>query len=267
MCAATSRDPVKAPFLFTREAGARANDLGRMSLRELIPAYLSYPAIVVYLLLAASTFVAAVATGAASQPIRTLVAAASSVVMYPIIWYLLHRFVLHSRFLYRFSSTARLWKRIHYDHHQDPNRLDVLFGSLTNTLPTLLIATLPVGYWIGGWSGAFTAACSGLLTTCAYEFCHCIQHLNFQPKSRWLQRIKRLHMAHHFHNETGNFGIVSFWVDQLFGTHYEEMTSRARSRTVFNLGYDEAEALRYPWVAELTPRPARPSRAAERPRS
>jgi sterol desaturase/sphingolipid hydroxylase (fatty acid hydroxylase superfamily) len=243
---------VKAQFLFTRQAEARVYDLGKMSLRELIPAYFTYPAVGVYLVLAAAGLGGAVWLGALETPVRTALAFLSAILMYPVVWYLLHRFILHSRFLYRFSSTARLWKRIHYDHHQDPNRLDVLFGSLTNTIPTLLIATLPVGWLIGGWSGALTAAASAMLFTCVYEFCHCIQHLNFQPKSAWLKRIKKLHMAHHFHNENGNYGIISFWVDRAAGTHYEEMTEKPRSPTVFNLGYDKAEAERYPWVAALS---------------
>jgi sterol desaturase/sphingolipid hydroxylase (fatty acid hydroxylase superfamily) len=245
---------VKTEFLFTRKAEAKVHDLGKMGLRELIPAYFTFPAIIVYLTLATISAGLAVWQNAAATPIRTALAFLSAVVMYPVIWYLLHRFILHSRFLYRFPATAKLWKRIHYDHHQDPNRLDVLFGSLTNTIPTLLIATVPVGYWItGNWSGAATATASGMLTTCAYEFFHCIQHLNFQPKNPWLKRIKKLHMAHHFHNETGNFGIVSFWVDQVAGTAYEEMAEKPRSKTVFNLGYDAAEAQHYPWVAALSP--------------
>ena len=245
---------MKAQFLFTRKAEAKVHDLGKMGLRELIPAYFTYPAIIVYLTLMVVSVTAAVWLGAAATPWRTLAAFISAPVMYPVIWYLLHRFILHSRFLYRFPATAKLWKRIHYDHHQDPNRLDVLFGSLTNTIPTLLIATIPVGYWItGNWSGAATATAAGMLTTCVYEFCHCIQHLNYQPKSAWLRRIKQLHMAHHFHNETGNFGIISFWVDRVAGTAYEDMTAMPRSRTVFNLGYDDAEAERFPWVAALSP--------------
>lgn len=245
---------VKANSLFTRRADAKVYDLGKMGLRELIPAYFSYPAVIVYLVLAALGLAGAVWLGALATPIRTALAFASAILMYPVVWYVLHRWILHSRFLYRFPATARLWKRIHFDHHQDPNRLDVLFGSLTNTIPTLLIATVPVGYVItGNWSGSLTAAASAMLFTCVYEFCHCIQHLNFQPKNAWLQRIKKLHMAHHFHNENGNFGIISFWPDKLLGTQYEDMTQMPRSRTVFNLGYDDAEAERYPWVAALSP--------------
>jgi sterol desaturase/sphingolipid hydroxylase (fatty acid hydroxylase superfamily) len=105
---------------------------------------------------------------------------------------------------------------------------------------------------VGGPAAAAAALTGGLVTTCIYEFCHCVQHLNHTPKSRFLQRIKRLHLAHHFHNETGNFGITNFGWDRLFGTLYEKAKHVPRSPTVFNLGYTAAEAERYPWVATLS---------------
>jgi sterol desaturase/sphingolipid hydroxylase (fatty acid hydroxylase superfamily) len=128
----------------------------------------------------------------------------------------------------------------------------VLFGSLTNTLPTIAGATLLIGWLIGGAGAAFVALATGLITTCVYEFCHCIQHLNIAPRNEWLKEIKRRHMAHHFHDESGNFGIIAFWPDRLLGTLYDNPSERPRSATVFNLGYDAAEADRYPWVARLS---------------
>jgi sterol desaturase/sphingolipid hydroxylase (fatty acid hydroxylase superfamily) len=79
-----------------------------------------------------------------------------------------------------------------------------------------------------------------------------VQHLNFAPKSKFLQRIKRLHLQHHFHNEQGNYGITNYAWDKLFGTYYGAARERQKSATVFNLGYTEDEALRYPWVAALS---------------
>ena len=107
------------------------------------------------------------------------------------------------------------------------------------------LATRACGTW---WRAFF----SGVATTLFYEFCHCVQHLNHAPKSRYLQRIKRLHLAHHFHNETGNFGITNFLWDRVFGTYYDKAKQVPRSPTVFNLGYTSAEAERYPWVARLS---------------
>jgi sterol desaturase/sphingolipid hydroxylase (fatty acid hydroxylase superfamily) len=90
------------------------------------------------------------------------------------------------------------------------------------------------------------------LTTCFYEYVHCIQHLAYKPRSKWLAEMKRRHMAHHFHDERGNYGITSFLWDKLFGTYYASAAERGKSPTVFNLGYTPEVAQDYPWVAKLS---------------
>jgi sterol desaturase/sphingolipid hydroxylase (fatty acid hydroxylase superfamily) len=243
-------DQGKSFALFSRYASGRSHDLGKMGLRELIGAYFTYPTVLLYFALMAGCAYGAWRTDVAHVPVRAAIAAVAAILVYPLVWYALHRWILHGRLLYKFPLTASLWKRIHFDHHQDPHRLDVLFGSPLNTVPTIFGVTGLVGYLIGGWACAWSGIFAGLAMTLVYEFCHCIQHLNYQPKNPWLVRIKKLHMAHHFHNETGNFGIISFWPDRLLGTLYEDAGARTRSATVFNLGYDAAEAERYPWVAQ-----------------
>ncbi len=224
--------------------------LDRMTLRGLVNAYFTYPAIQVYLLLAV------ISTGATIYLLEALLpviaAAILAALVYSLVWYLLHRFVLHGRYLYKSAHTAALWKRIHFDHHQNPNDLAVLFGGLHTTLPTIAVVTIGLGWLIGGPAGAAAAFASGLLTTCFYEYCHCIQHLDYKPRFKFLQRIKRLHLAHHFHSERGNFGITNFLWDRLLSTYYARPGFVPRSETVRNLGYTGAECERYPWVAELT---------------
>ena len=46
---------------------------------------------------------------------------------------------------------------------------------------------------------------------------------------------------------------IIFWPDKLFGTEYA-MTEVPRSKTVHNLGYDDAEAARLPWVRAISDR-------------
>lgn len=241
--------------LFLRRGKARTNDLGRMTLNELIVAYATYPSVIFYAVLAIVLAGASIRLGALATPWRTLGSMAAMLAIYPFYEYALHRFLLHNRALYKSPLTAAVWKRIHYDHHQDPTRLDVLFGSPSNTLLAIFLPSFPLGLWIGGWPGALAASALALVVFCFYEFCHCVQHLNYAPRSAWLRRIKKHHMAHHFHNETGNFGITLTFVDRLMGTLYEDRETRPRSPHVYNLGYDEAEARRFPWVAERS-RPA-----------
>nr|WP_295738534.1 sterol desaturase family protein [uncultured Acidocella sp.] len=230
----------------------RSYDLGKMTLPELWAAYITYPAINLYAAIALAAGLYAGFTARLWTQIALPIIAV--LIVYPLVWYGLHRFVLHGRWLYRMRWSAALWKRIHFDHHQDPHKLEVLFGDPLNTIPTMAIITLPIGFVLGGWTGAATGICTALVTTCVYEFFHCIQHLNYKPKNRFVQMLKRDHLLHHFQDENGNYGIVSFLPDKLFGSYYQE---RGRSPTVFNLGYDLEQAKRYPWVMELTGSPPR----------
>ena len=229
---------------------SRVHHLDRMTLRELIGAYFQYPAIIAYLGLAA------VCAGVwAYRPAtigQTAGSMAAAILLFPLVWYMLHRWVLHGSWMYKITPLAATWKRIHYDHHQNPNHLEVLFGGLHTTLPTVAAATLPVGYAIGGIGGAAAAFGTGLVTTAVNEFCHCIQHLNYAPRNKWLLAMKQRHMAHHFHDESGNFGITNFWWDRLFATFYARVSDRKKSPTVFNLGYTPEVATRWPKVAELS---------------
>ncbi len=228
----------------------RRHNLSRMNMRDLLDAFFRYSAIQAYLGLFVLSTALAIMWWEGFAPVFGAIIA--TLIVYPLVWYLLHRFVLHGRYLFKSPLTATMWKRIHFDHHQDPHNLEVLFGALYTTLPTIGIVTLSLGYMIGGKEGAATAFAAGLMMTCVYEFCHCVQHLNTSPKSALMKKIKRLHLAHHFHNEKGNFGITNFFWDRLFGTYYAETEQKEKSATVFNLGYDAAMAEKYPWVNALS---------------
>lgn len=223
----------------------------RMTLREVIEVYARHPAVHVYLaLVAASAVLVTVLRGPDTGLLRLAGAAGAAFLLYAPVEYVLHRFLLHGRFLYRSPRTVDLWKRIHYDHHSDPDNLQVLFGALPTTLPTIVVATVPVGALIAGVAGAAAAFGAGVASVLVYEFCHTVDHLPYTPRLPALRRLKRLHLLHHLHNERGNFGITSFVVDRLAGTYYDRASEVPRSATAFDLGYAGAERVRYPWLAQ-----------------
>ena len=228
----------------------RSHYLDRMSLGELVVAYFQHYTIIAYLLIAAIS-VAAFAIYPAT-PVQTLGAIAAALFMYPVVWHLLHQYVLHGQWMYKIKFLSPAWKRIHYDHHQDPNHLEVLFGALHTTVPTIAVPTVAVGWLIGGAGGALAAFATAILTTCYYEFMHCIQHLSFKPRWQWVQFMKQRHNEHHYFDEDGNFGITNYVWDRILGTFYEKRDRRDRSPTVFNLGYTEEVAKLYPWVKQLS---------------
>ncbi|MDI2112980.1 sterol desaturase family protein [Commensalibacter nepenthis] len=233
----------------------RSYDLGKMNLKELWVAYLTHGTILLYFSLILACIVGIYYTFTGWMPVL-----ASTIVMilgFPLIWYIIHRWIMHATFLYQIKWTASLWKRIHFDHHQDPHLLNVLFGSPLNTIPTIIIVGGGIGLAVGGVPGAFAAIGTAIYMACFYEFFHCIQHLGYKPKSHYVLRIKQLHIMHHFHFEKGNYGITNYFWDRVFGTFYTDAKSRPRSPTVFNIGYDIKEAERYPWVMLKTGSPPR----------
>ena len=228
--------------------------LDRMNFRDLMWAYVLYPTIQVYGVLLLSSLIVAVGMFSSFpvSPLRIIGSILATLVAYPFVEYGVHRFLLHARFLYRSPRTAALWKRIHFDHHQDPNDLRVLFGAVSNTLPTLVASTFPIGISIAGWVGAPVSFATAMACFMVYELCHCMQHLRVNPKIKFLRRLKRHHLLHHFHNEQGNFGITSLFCDRLFGSLYDSAEEIPVSQTVSNLGYEGEERVRYPWVAQLS---------------
>src|ERR1700709_980537 len=90
----------------------RRYNLGRMTLPELWSAFVTYPAINLYAVLAL------LSGGYALSHLhgwRSVALPARAVFpVYPLVWYGLHRFVLHGRWLYRMRWSAALWKRIHF---------------------------------------------------------------------------------------------------------------------------------------------------------
>ena len=227
----------------------REHHLDRMSLRELVVAYFQYPAIIAYLALASPR--SASTPGARRRSSRPCSASPRRASPTRSSGTCSTATSCTAAGCSRSPLLASTWKRIHYDHHQDPNHLEVLFGALHTTLPTIALGVFPLGYAIGsqwgaGLGGGCAALATGLLTTCFYEFVHCIQHLAYKPKNKALAEMKRRHMAHHFHDENGNYGITTFFWDKVFGTYYDRPERPEKSPTVFNLGYTPEVAEKYP---------------------
>ena len=224
--------------------------LNRMTFDDLVKAYVTYPGIQVY---AAIILICLGIVGFTLEaPFFTGLAFVSGALIFPISWYITHRFILHGSWMYKLPWLAGFWKRVHYDHHRFPNDLSVLFGGLHTTIPPIALIAGPIGWAIAGLPGAAAAVAGMVVMTCYTEFLHAGEHLAFEPKSKFWKEIKKRHLAHHFHDESGNYGIAEFFWDRVFGTFYAEQTDRPRSATARNLGYTDETAKKYPWVKALT---------------
>ena len=103
-----------------------------------------------------------------------------------------------------------------------PNHLEVLFGALHTTLPTIAIVTHSDRLC----DRRRRRRRGGVRDRPADDLPLRIRPLH--PASRlqaangpFVAEMKKRHMAHHFHDETGNFGITNYFWDRLFGTFYD----------------------------------------------
>jgi sterol desaturase/sphingolipid hydroxylase (fatty acid hydroxylase superfamily) len=168
---------------------------------------------------------------------------------FPPVEYGLHRYVLHNmRSFLRSRVSARFWVRVHYGHHRDPARADMVLANPLTLTPVFLAFAIPFVALFG--PGAAFLALAGILIPFAfiYEVVHYAAHVPARFRTRYFQRRRRIHMLHHHHSDRTNFGISTSLVDRVVGTFAPRAADAARSATVYSLGYDAEVAAAWPWV-------------------
>jgi hypothetical protein len=144
--------------------------------------------------------------------------------------YTTHRFLFHAA-PSRIPFVLRLQHLLHYDHHVDPARLDLLFLPLWFVVPSTLAfaavyalatrdAALVFSLTVGSWCGLLY-----------YEWVHYVAHVPFKPVTPYGRWIKKYHLWHHFKSERHWFGVTNPVVDVL-GRTYIRVEDVTKSPTV-----------------------------------
>ena len=133
-----------------------------------------------------------------------------------------HRYVLHAPLAREGSRVRRLQRRLHYDHHAEPGRLELLFLP-----PWMLVANLAFTAGLGWVIWARPAAVGSLVAgvmaaTLVYEWTHYVAHIAYRPRTAWGRRIKKDHLWHHFRDERTRFGVTQPGLDLLMGTYQSD---------------------------------------------
>ncbi|MBM6617028.1 sterol desaturase family protein [Bacillus suaedaesalsae] len=139
------------------------------------------------------------------------------IILYIISEYMTHRFFFHMK-APKNKSFLKFMKRIHYDHHEEPNDLKLLFLPIWYSLPQLVIVVLAVTLLTGDVFIALAVFAGTASTILYYEWTHYVAHRPYQPKTRWGKYMKKLHILHHFKNEKYWYGVTNPSMDYLFGT-------------------------------------------------
>jgi 4-hydroxysphinganine ceramide fatty acyl 2-hydroxylase len=133
--------------------------------------------------------------------------------------YGMHRFAFHAPPL-SWPLLRKLQHRLHYDHHVEPNRLDLLFLPIWFLVPNLALATLLFALIFGAEASA-SALFGMMLAVLHYEWVHYVAHIPYAPRTRLGRWIKQYHLRHHFISEKHWFGVSNPALDHVFGTFRE----------------------------------------------
>ncbi len=152
---------------------------------------------------------------------------------YTAVEYTTHRFLFHIK-TPKNAFLLKAIKRLHYDHHSDPNNLHLLFLPVWYSMPNILIVA-GILYLITGSLIITNAAITGvILFLLYYEWVHYIAHRPFQPLTPWGRWIKKVHLWHHFKNENYWYGVTNPVYDVLLGT-FKDQKEVETSKTAKNL--------------------------------
>lgn len=133
--------------------------------------------------------------------------------------YLGHRFLFHPVFPLPFGLGERFHYLIHGVHHVHPNDPLRLVMPPLLSLPIMLCALL-ITRLIVGPVLVWPVLAGFILGYVGYDSTHYWLH-HAQPRTLMMRRLRALHMAHHFRDDTKAFGVMSFWWDYVFGTAYK----------------------------------------------
>ncbi|BFH59560.1 sterol desaturase family protein [Paenibacillus azoreducens] len=147
--------------------------------------------------------------------------------------YFTHRFLFHIK-TPKNPFFLKLIKRLHYDHHVNPNNLHLLFLPVWYTLPNMAIAGA-IAYFLTSSLVITNAFIAGVMIFLLfYEWKHYIAHRPVQPVSPWGRWMKKVHLWHHFKNENYWYGVTNPLYDWALGT-FEDHKNVELSQTARNL--------------------------------
>ena len=174
---------------------------------------------------------AAAALGALGLPPLAIVV---GIVLFFLTEYSTHRYVLHAPPA-KSPFVARLQHRLHYDHHLEPTRLDLLFLPPWFLFPTLALFALAYFAITRSWPTVAALVAGNLIGLLYYEWVHYVAHIPYVPRTPYGRWIKKYHLWHHFKNERLWFGVTNPSMDLVGRTfaRVEDVDRSENTRVLF----------------------------------
>lgn len=155
------------------------------------------------------------------------------VAIFALVEYLTHRFTLHAKPV-KNAFIGKLQRRLHYDHHVEPDRLDLLFIPPWFLIPVITI--YGALYYFLTQSADVTVALllGNLIGLLHYERVHYLAHIPVRPATAFGRYMKKYHLWHHFKNENYWFGVTNPLFDYVFRT-WQDPDAVDKTATTRNL--------------------------------
>lgn len=154
--------------------------------------------------------------------------------------YTTHRFLFHAK-PSSVPWVLRLQHRLHYDHHIDPPKLDLLFLPLWFVIPTAVLYFVLYAAIVRDVPLALALVYGSICALTFYEWTHYVAHVPFTPRTRLGRYMKKYHLWHHFKNERFWFGVTNPSMDYVFSS-YRPVEAVPRSTTVREIWRAEGDA-------------------------
>jgi hypothetical protein len=129
-----------------------------------------------------------------------------------------HRFLLHAPPAAP-AFVRRMQHRLHYDHHLEPNRLDLLFLPPWFLVPALALFAGAYAALARDANVVASLVLGNLFGLLYYEWVHYVAHVPFVPLTPFGRWIKKYHLRHHFLNEKLWFGVTNPGFDVVARTY------------------------------------------------
>ena len=140
-----------------------------------------------------------------------------------------HRFLFHAS-PSDWGWLRHLQHRLHYDHHLEPSRLDLLFLPIWFVVPNFTVTYLLAWAIVGDWQSALSVVLGAMLGLFHYEWVHYVAHIPYRPRTAFGRWMKKYHLWHHFKNEHYWFGVSNPVLDAVHRT-YRDPEAVPRSTT------------------------------------
>ena len=178
----------------------------------------------------ALAIVAAIAAFAAGAVAFSWIGAAIGALVFFSSEYTTHRFLFHAK-PSQIGWLLKLQHRLHYDHHIDPPKLELLFLPLWFVIPVVALYYALYAAITHNPALALSLVFGSACALTYYEWVHYVAHVPFVPVTPFGKYIKKYHLWHHFKNEHFWFGVTNPSMDYL-GNTYRDVEGVPRSTTV-----------------------------------